>query len=70
MRRYLYGWRCWFRALYLARTKKRGAGRQPWRLALRQAACDRWIVDGHMRGAKPPRFIRVVRIQSRHEASS
>lgn len=50
MKRYLHGWGMFFRALYLARTKKGGAGKQRWRYALETAHAYRWIVDGQMRG--------------------
>lgn len=56
--RYLHGWSMWVRALRMARRKKHGAGRQSWRNALRQAACDRWIVDGQLRGGNLPRYLR------------
>lgn len=58
-RRYIYGWQCWFRALYQARTKKRGAGPMKWKYAFKMAACYRYLVDGQQR--KPPRFPRYLR---------
>lgn len=58
IRRYLYGWLMFARAVHMARTKKRGAGRLPWRYALKMGASYRWIVDGQLRGAPGPRWIR------------
>lgn len=46
------------RAVRMARAKKRGAGKMPWGNALKMGACYRWIVDGQMRGGKPPRYMR------------
>lgn len=58
IRRYLHGWYIWFRMFHKARTKRRGAGKQRWLHAYRGAACARWLADGQMRGAKPPRYLR------------
>lgn len=57
MRRYLHGWRVWWWTLRKVRTKKHGAGRQPWRYAFKSAACARHIVDGQFRNA-PPRWLK------------
>lgn len=57
MMRYMYGWLMFARAFHMARTKKRGAGRQSWTNAYRTAACYRWIVDGQMRGGKFPGYL-------------
>lgn len=58
IRRYIYGWAMFARAVYMARTKKRGAGRQSWRHALKMGGCYRWLVDGQLRGGLGPRWIR------------
>ena len=68
IRRYLYGWWCFARAVYLARTKKRGAGKQKWRYALETGHAYRWIVDGQMRGKAFTQLFKTesVRAQARH----
>lgn len=59
MRRYLHGWACWYEGLSKARRKKHGAGPQPWGLALRTAACYRFIADGqHCRPQRVPFYLR------------
>jgi hypothetical protein len=57
MLRYFDGWRAWVRALYLARTKKRGAGPMKWSHAFKMAAAYRFIVDGQFR-RRAPRYLR------------
>lgn len=57
-RRWLYGWLMWARAVRMMRTKKHGAGKQPWLYAFRMGAAYRWIVDGQMRNGQPPKFLR------------
>jgi len=59
MKRYLYGWAMFIRAVYLARTKKRGAGRMSWSHAVKMGGCYRFIVDGQ--NCRPPRWPRYVR---------
>ncbi len=49
MRRYFYGWWMFFRAIRLARRKKHGAGKIPWRNAIKMGACHRYLVDGQFR---------------------
>lgn len=49
-RGWLYGWWICARAIYLARTKKRGAGAMKWRYAIRLGMQYRWIVYGQHRG--------------------
>lgn len=51
--RYFDGWRAWARYIWLARRKKRGAGKQRWSHAFKGAACARHIVDGQHRGVAP-----------------
>lgn len=46
MLRYLYGWRMFVRAVYMARTKRRGAGPMRWSYALKMGAGYRYLVDG------------------------
>ena len=46
IRRWLYGWLMWARAVWIVRHKKHGAGKQPWSYALRTAAATRYLVDG------------------------
>lgn len=58
IRQYIYGWAMYVRAVYKMRTKKHGAGRQPWLYALRMGSCYRWLVDGQLRGGKGPRWLR------------
>ena len=58
-KRYIYGWRCWFRALRMARAKRHGAGRMKWRYAFKMAAAYRFIVDGQ--NCRPPRYPRYLR---------
>ena len=59
MRRYLHGWQCWWEGLRKARRKKHGAGKQPWLIALKTAACYRFIVDGqHCNPPRLPRYLR------------
>jgi hypothetical protein len=59
LRRYLYGWWMFARAVWLSRTKKRGAGRMPWSNAMKMGAAYRYIVDGQNR--RPPRIPRYLR---------
>lgn len=59
MKQCLYGWLMFVRAVYLARTKKRGAGRMPFRNALKMGGCYRYVVDGQFR--VPPRHPRHMR---------
>ncbi len=59
MIRYLYAWRMWLRAVYIARAKKHGAGKQCWSHALKSAACVHYLIDGQHRN--PPRFPRWMR---------
>lgn len=59
MSRYWYGWWMWLRAVYLVRTKRHGAGAQPWSLALKTAGCVRYLIDGQHR--RPPRLSRWMR---------
>lgn len=64
MRRYLYGWKCWLEGLRKARAKRHGAGKQPWPLALKTAACYRYLVDGqHLRPPRPPRYLRHLAVR-------
>jgi hypothetical protein len=56
---YLDGWRAWVRAIYLARTKKRGAGPMSWPNALKMAAAYRFIVDGQER-RRLPRYLKRI----------
>lgn len=46
MQRYLYGWLMFVRAVWMARRKKRGAGKMPWGNAIKMGAAYRYIVDG------------------------
>lgn len=66
IRRYLYGWFVWARAIRMARTKRHGAGPMKWRYAFRMAASYRWIVDGQMRGGKPPHWQRKTRVPTKN----
>jgi len=59
IRRYLHGWYMWARALRMARRKRHGAGAMKWKYALRMAASYRWLVDGQMRGGRPPRWCKM-----------
>jgi hypothetical protein len=49
IRRWLYGWWMWCRAIWITRRKKRGAGPQPWRYSLLTAAAIRFLIDGQHR---------------------
>ncbi len=61
MKQYLYGWLMFARAVWMARTKKRGAGPVPWRNALKIAGCYRFIVDGqHREPQRIPRHLRIL----------
>lgn len=65
LRRYLYGWSCWFEGLRKARAKRHGAGKQSWPNALKTAACYRYLADGQHRS--PPRVPRYLRQHQRTE---
>ncbi len=58
IRRYLRGWKMAFRAAYIARMKKHGAGPMRWLHVWRLMACERCLVDGQFR--RPPRFPRYM----------
>ena len=49
MRRWLYGWKMWARAVWLVRRKKHGAGPMRWRHAFKMGAAHRYLVDGQFR---------------------
>lgn len=55
--RYFHGWFMWGRAIWMARTKRHGAGPMKWKYVFKIAASYRWIVDGQMRNGKPPRWM-------------
>ena len=55
---YFYGWYHYFRAAYKLRTKKHGAGAQPWIYCHRAGACARYIIDGQHRNSKGPMYSR------------
>lgn len=62
IRRYLYGWACWLEGFRKARAKKRGAGPQRLRNALKTAAGYRFLVDGQFRAPRRfPRYLRRLR---------
>ncbi len=46
IRRWFYSWHMFARAIHMARRKKHGAGRMPWRNAVKMGLAYRWIVYG------------------------
>ena len=46
MKRWLYGWYMFGRAVYLSRAKRHGAGPMKWKYAIRMGRAYRFIVDG------------------------
>lgn len=56
--RYIRGWLAWFEIVRQMRTKRHGAGKQPWLYCFRGGACARYLVDGQHRGSRGPRYLR------------
>ncbi len=59
--RYFHGWVIAMWIVSKVRAKRHGAGRLPWRLALRAGAAARFVVDGqHRRPRRVPWYLRRV----------
>lgn len=58
LRRYIYGWRCYFYAVRKMLTKDHGAGASRFLHAHRMGCCYRFGVDGQFRNGRQPAFIR------------